>query len=262
MIIRAMPVLLLLTLSWTSARTEELTVLSYNINYGNVDLDETCRLIREADADLVALQEVTPAAEEHLSECLAEHYAHQAFQSGQAATGFGFLSRWPLEDVRYHPPEHGWFGSFLARIQFNDESLELANVHLLPTIPERGEGALRLLGRYMQLESTRIKEVESLLAAMPSEGLRLVMGDFNTIPGMGSLQLLEASGLVDAATAHGGERANTWSWSLDGWTVSLCLDYIFADQRWRVDAFKVSAEGPSDHYPVVARLFLQSAPTH
>jgi endonuclease/exonuclease/phosphatase family metal-dependent hydrolase len=37
-----------------------------------------------------------------------------------------------------------------------------------------------------------------------------------------------------------------------------CLDYIFVDRRWEIDQARVIAEGPSDHWPIVAELRWQS----
>jgi endonuclease/exonuclease/phosphatase family metal-dependent hydrolase len=36
------------------------------------------------------------------------------------------------------------------------------------------------------------------------------------------------------------------------------LDYIFADRRWEIENARVIAEGPSDHWPIVAELRWQA----
>src|SRR5436190_12997690 len=63
----------------SALETSSLRVATYNINWGNLHLDEVARAIRESDADVVALQETNPQSEAWLRRQFADVYPHLAF---------------------------------------------------------------------------------------------------------------------------------------------------------------------------------------
>ena len=74
----------------------QLKVLTFNVNYGGVDLRRSAAAIRASGADLVALQETNPLWERSLRRRLSDRYPHQEYFHAPAAGGLAFLSRWPL----------------------------------------------------------------------------------------------------------------------------------------------------------------------
>src|SRR5688572_16523066 len=70
-----------------------LSVLSYNLNYGMAGDIETLEVIRNADADVVLLQETSPEWEAALREELTGRYPHMSFRHCCRAGGLAVLSK-------------------------------------------------------------------------------------------------------------------------------------------------------------------------
>jgi endonuclease/exonuclease/phosphatase (EEP) superfamily protein YafD len=71
-------------------------VLTYNVNFGGPRPDLAVDAIKSSGADVVCLQETTPAWEEIIRTNLADTYAHISFQHGPAASGMAMLSKLPV----------------------------------------------------------------------------------------------------------------------------------------------------------------------
>src|SRR4051812_13389564 len=69
------------------------SVLTYNVNFGGPRPDPAIDAIRRADADVVCLQETTPAWEDLIRAELADVYPYISFHTGPVASGMGMLSK-------------------------------------------------------------------------------------------------------------------------------------------------------------------------
>lgn len=64
--------------------------LTWNLQHERADLDELAETIREADADVVAVQELSVTASDYLAEALRDSYPHQVLNPNphdRAGTG-------------------------------------------------------------------------------------------------------------------------------------------------------------------------------
>jgi endonuclease/exonuclease/phosphatase family metal-dependent hydrolase len=232
------------------------TIATFNINWGNVDLDATVKAIRETKADVMALQELNAESERHLRRELADEYPHMAFHAGKRAEGFGFLSKHPLADVKYVAPEFGLMGTYVSNVTIGGRRLQLINVHLEPDMPDDGDGVLDLLKRFRDLEATHLKEIRRIAGLFGKDVPVAVMGDFNSLSEGSAPTFLKERGFNDsAANAHGEADAPlTWRWRLNGVVLRYRLDYIFLPKGLRTVENRIVKAGASDHVPVVSRI--------
>ncbi len=118
-----------------SEATNRLTVATFNILYGNRDLPGVATAIAATKADVVCLQETNAESERFLRGEFSTRYRHQAYHGGVGQDGFGILSVTPLSDLRFIPPTHGLFGSWLFRAAWAGTNVQFAVVHLhLPNL--------------------------------------------------------------------------------------------------------------------------------
>ena len=157
-------------------------IVTYNIHKGRgmdgrLRIERILRVLREIDADIVALQEVInrpdQSPEEHQASYLAEQLGYfysvgETRKHGDAGYGNVTLSRWKLEASRHidlsvagREPR----GALRTDIQLGKEVLHVFNVHLGTAIRERHAQA--------QLID------EHLLKSVDVPGHRIVLGDFN-----------------------------------------------------------------------------------
>ncbi|MDY7010026.1 MAG: endonuclease/exonuclease/phosphatase family protein [Planctomycetota bacterium] len=232
------------------------TIASYNINYGNVNLKEVVETIQKSDAVLVCLQETNRQSEIHLRRSLSRKYRYIYFRADRWAGGFGILSKSPIKNVRYLPKKYGYFGTLLFRTRLGGKEVQLANIHLHPTIPRQGENLTELLELLSKTETIRIREIEyiydNLIKTLPT----VLVGDFNSPPYMTVPDFLAKRGFVDSFTAATPNANSHVTWRRRHRDVEwkFRLDYIFHNKHFRTVAGRIIKSDASDHYLVNSTL--------
>lgn len=246
----------------------QISLLSYNFRIGNPNIDDTLNVIREANADIVAIQELSDPLVERLEAEFAELYPYHQFHvveivPGRNPTvrGQGILSRYPIKDSEF------WFYDWLpqalghqrAEISVNGKTMVLYNVHV--SHPGLTDNLFNTL--------YRDREVTDLLARAASETAPVIMaGDFNLSDLSDAYneitnQLTDAYrvagfglGLNHPEFVHG----NSYGDIIPGWlpiSHLVRLDYVFHSDEWQTLNAKVwHTSGGSDHRPVWLELAL------
>lgn len=233
------------------------TIMSYNVLYRpNEDYRDALRVIKEAGADIVGLQEVNPTAETYLIAGLQEIYPYWAIDSSHRAQtgGIGLFSRYPIIESETIT---GLFNNQRVVVDVDGTPVVVYNVHV--AIPQN------FVPNPFNFDATlRAGEVRQLVRDVESEIERVVLlGDFN---------LPDQSNDYRALTTVLSDVYREVGWGM-GWThpgpfiISsafyrmrwMRIDYIFIkpDGRLRpLNAHVLPNTGGSDHAPVVATLEL------
>ena len=229
-------------------------IATYNIHKGRgmdgrVRIERILRVLREVEADIVALQEVmnheqrTPA--EHQARYLADQLGYfysvgETRKHRSAAYGNVTLSRWKFEAVSHidlsiagREPR----AALRTDIRAGTEILHVFNVHLGTAVRERRAQA-RLIDRH-------------LLKALDVPGQRIVMGDFNDWNhGLVSKTLASEFHLTDLAEHLPRTRGYPALLPL------VHLDHIYLDHRLQIEKARFHRNRlsllASDHLPLVA----------
>lgn len=227
-----------------------LRVMTYNIqgdaarrDPGHVE--EVARVISEAEPDVACLQEI---------HCRTRSGADQAEQlarlTGLSCTfgrsceidggdyGNAILSRTELSSPEAIPlPGAGEPRSTLrAEIQLDGTPIAIFVTHL------SAWGFLRRRSRLAQIE--RLGE---LLAS--SSAPAILAGDLNVRPRSVEIRTL----ISNCGLAPAGDLSEPTH------RTRQRLDYIFCDERWTVRHTEVLHRGPSDHWPVISELALETS---
>jgi endonuclease/exonuclease/phosphatase (EEP) superfamily protein YafD len=232
------------------ARAPELTVMSYNVNYGTRGRADTMDAIAAGDADVVLLQETTASWEKALRKRFKDRYAHMVFHNDdRAAGGFAVLSRHAIHENEILPPAEGWFPAQRITLDTPLGVLDVLHLHLRPAISNGS-----WIKGYFDTPPIRIREITEYwkkLKRIPA----IVAGDFNEEPEKGVAQFLADKGLRRVPT---GGTPTTWSWSgtYQGHPVELNLDidHVVVDQSLTATNATVLDAGQSDHRPVLVTL--------
>jgi endonuclease/exonuclease/phosphatase family metal-dependent hydrolase len=231
-------------------------IVTYNIHKGRgmdgrVRIERILRVLREVEADVVALQEVVNrderSPEEHQARYLAEQlgYFYSVGETRRHRGGvYGnvTLSRWKFEMCRHvdlsiagREPR----GALRTDIQVGKELLHVFNVHLGTAVRERRAQA-RLID-------------EHLLKALDVPGHRIVMGDFNDWNhGLVTKTLSDEFHLTDLAAHLPRTRGYPALLPL------VHLDHIYLDHELRIEQARFQRNRlslmASDHLPLVAEV--------
>jgi endonuclease/exonuclease/phosphatase family metal-dependent hydrolase len=220
-----------------------LKVLSWNI-WVECHFEELTKYLTNADADIVALQEVKAADPER---DVLKFLASRGYQSAVAlkqyweAKDFFFgpaiFSKFPIEssEVFVLSEEHKRF-AVRADIRTGEELLHVFSVHL----------------KHDHQQNTDIQylQAQTLLDYAPAEH-SIVAGDFNATPESRVVQLMQGK-FANTDPSN----ASTWSMYPEGCDecspqhVDTRLDYIFASADLKTSDPQVHQSPASDHLPI------------
>ena len=248
-----------------TGRTHTLRVATYNIHKcrgidQRVRPERIAHVLREMDADIIALQEVVGRGS-HAREDQARYVAealgyHPAFGENRrhdgAAYGNLLLSRYPIAGFwNYDITARGREPRGVLRTDVRlagGHILHLFNVHLGTAFLERREQARHMV-------SPRILRNEELA------GTRIVMGDFNEwVPG--DVTRLLSSHFGARSLGSRAARRRTYPCVLP----MLRLDHIYFDEDLKLHSLELHRSRrslvASDHLPVLAEFSLQPQVEH
>jgi endonuclease/exonuclease/phosphatase family metal-dependent hydrolase len=216
----------------------ELTVMTANLHFGEADPAAVVAAVREAEVDLLCLQEVTPAAVRGLRRAGLEGKLDESVVSTTRGAGGGAIyARLPLTATGDVHRAAG-FRMPGARLRVSGRPVAVASVHPVPPT---------------DAESTR--RWRDALRALPGAGdgaeLGLLLGDFNATLDHSELRRVLDSGYVDAADVTGAGLVPTWS---RGLSPPLTIDHLLVDERIHIADSEVRALPGSDHRAVIADL--------
>lgn len=245
-----------------------LTVLSSNVFGFNESYADVERALREADADVLALQELNPRMAEHLTRALGDRYPHRVLAPLDGVCGIGVYARYPLSVLeREMPSEHWCGGPQLLEMDFAGERVTLMNIHALPPGDPSDGDAIEWRARERERQARMLADYAAEREAV---GPVIVLGDLNATQRQRAYRIL-AERLDDAWLQGGTGPGHTWPGpgALDVFPSDalrflrhaprwlMRIDMIFVSRRWSTErAWTGPWDGHSDHRPVGAVLRL------
>jgi vancomycin resistance protein VanJ len=217
----------------------EVTAIQHNVSDENPDPTGTVRILTRSQADLIALEELTPSALPAYAAAMAPDYPHHATEGT-----VGLWSKYPLSDVRLVDirPEgigEGWNRGLRATVRTTQGDVAVYVAHL-PSV--------RLGLRSGFSSAWRDESAVLLGAAIAAERLDkvILLGDLNsTVDDRG---LAPVSSQMNAA---GSGFAFSWPATMP----VARIDQIMARSATVTDVWSLPATG-SDHLPIAAHIRL------
>ncbi|WP_372918045.1 endonuclease/exonuclease/phosphatase family protein [Salegentibacter sp.] len=239
----------------TIRNIEEIKVMSYNIHHSNpptqpdsIDLDAIVRVIRDQDADLVALQEVDSGTERsgegNQAALIAEKldmyfYFSKAINYDGGEYGNAILSKYPIMEGSTHqlPNE--------PDADTEDRVMSTGKI-ILPGGNEIVFASAHL--DYKENSASRIRQLERILEISEEMNLPIILaGDFNAVPGSETIELLQSAFQVTCSSCPPTFPVIEPTKAID------FIAFTHPAQKFRVKDYKVIDEKyASDHRPVFA----------
>ncbi|MCF6509696.1 endonuclease/exonuclease/phosphatase family protein [Blastococcus sp. MG754426] len=218
-------------------------IATVSLRRGLVPPEPVVDLVRRHAVDLLAVQELTPEAEQRLlaaglAELLPHAHVVPARPGSEPAASGAVWSRLPLGARTVVP---GGFEQPAVRLPGGPgPELEVASVHTRPpaTFPDAVRGWA--------------EDLAALPGPEPAV-LRVLAGDFNATLDHAALRAVLRRGYLDAARAAGRGHLRTWS-PLRCPVPRLGLDHVLVDPRLAVAGCDVVPVAGSDHRSVVVDL--------
>jgi len=217
-----------------------LRMLTLNLYRGRADAEVSVARVREVDADVLFLQELTADAVTRLKQAgLEDLMPHTQIELRSGSRGSGIYSRFPLSEGPRVAPVRAAQPTALLELP-GGKAVELVCVH--PAAP-----ASRRAGAVLWRE-------ELAVLSPPGEVPRVLAGDFNATLDHAAFREVLRLGYADAALQAGKALAPTWGPPRKG--AVLTLDHVLVDRRCAVLACSVHVVPGSDHRAVYAEIQL------
>lgn len=230
---------------WARA-APRLRILSWNLYHSNTDVAAIDRVIREANADVVVLQEVSVSNVGALQGTPAlDAYPHRFTTPQPSAFGSGIWSRLPLDGAA--EVDIGGLPMTRAVVRTPAGPLRLLNVHTLSPVTKDG---LTLWPRQL-----RVLAEEARRPGPPM----VLAGDFNATWGHRPFRRLLDAGLADAAAVRG--EAWTGMWPARGrLRPVLRLDHVLTGRGVVATSYATGPSAGSDHRSIVVDVAIRPEP--
>jgi len=235
-------------------------ILSWNI-WGGQHYPEIIKTLREADADIIGLQEViedldgTKNTAKMIAEELGYDYAYAPTGESETAQLYSLL-----EPKTVHMGNAVLSKSKIKETKIHQLSEERKRIAVEAVIPA-GSSVLHVFSTHLVHTHQQPLELQNLqarnlLALVPRENA-IVMGDFNALPESDCVKIMNAGmKKIDDGMSP------TWSVYPEGCpvcnpqSIDIRLDYIFTTPDMKTKSFTVHDSKGSDHLPISAVLEL------
>lgn len=243
------------------ADAPRLTAMTFNVHVTNQNPAGVAAAIRSAGADVVGLQEVSPAVAQALRQDLSDRYPYQILGTPNAPNTVAVLSRYPLQATGIALPGQWNDAPLVVRLSFAGTTVTVLDVHPVSTLLTRHE---------IRAETQARAETAQTIAAFvrAQQSPVIVLTDFNATD-QSTPYAIVTQVLGDAWREGGfgfghtfpgddsfdGTRPRVRNWFIPQWLVRI--DYVFHSRQWQtVEAHLGPWDGGSDHRPVYATLAL------
>lgn len=247
--------------------TNSLLILSHNTGQDLPEYDYRDTLIRNSQADIVFLQEITKDFIDQYWPNLEMTYPYQAdgqfnFE-GDKQVGMGVLSRYPiLESENFKLAEEGLTYQQRHLIDVNGTLIAAYNIHTtFPWVYIRRDPVFSFVPWPIYDDHVRRIEIDNLVTRLEQEAYPIILvGDFNFNDQTSDYQKLIDFGLVDAYRESGWGLGFTWpanrtpSVNIYPAIPSVRLDYLFYSKHFAPFLATVLEETGSDHRPIIVNL--------
>jgi endonuclease/exonuclease/phosphatase (EEP) superfamily protein YafD len=217
-------------------------LLTVNVSYRPFSPRRLLELVRQAEPDVLIVQELTPHAEEVLVELDSVFPQHHKFPAA-GPRGIGLWSRHELESSA--TVALGRLPAIEARVRLPQGVVTVIGAHLNSPVSPRRAAA----------RNAELRELAVRSAAV--EGPLVVAGDFNITPYSPFFtDWLEASGLTDT------RRGRTLSVSWPTWLpwAGIPIDHVAANSGFSIVSHRPLPNFDSDHWGVLVELAQQPSP--
>jgi endonuclease/exonuclease/phosphatase (EEP) superfamily protein YafD len=222
--------------SANAAAGSPLKILSVNVSFLQFSSRRLLEIVREADPDVVVVQELTPHAERVLADLDQSFPNHRKFPA-DGAYGIGLWTRLPLEGSEMFAL--GRVPAIEARLRGPAGVFTVFGVHLrAPTAPQRAAA-----------RNQELRELAARSAAV--EEPLVVAGDFNTTPYSPYFgDWLDESGLTDSRRG----RTLSVSWPATFPWIGIPIDHVAVNDGFSILSHRRLPNFESDHYGLLIEL--------
>ncbi|WP_312355122.1 endonuclease/exonuclease/phosphatase family protein [Empedobacter sp.] len=214
-------------------------IISINIFSQNDEFQHLQKYLGTETADVIVLQELTPAWQKHV-EFIRKEYPYYKEEVRSNNFGIAIYSKIPFTKVSTKNYIDEMHPSILAKIIVDAKPLSILATHPVPPLPNQA----RFERRNKQYELMK-QEID----ALPNENIILI-GDLNSTVYSPNFKLVQSDKMKDARSGFG--LNNSWNAFIP--ILRTNIDQCWVSKNIKVTNFYRGDDIKSDHFPIVAEL--------
>lgn len=232
--------------------TKEISFLSYNIFFKNRHKEAIVDIILSSDADVVALQEVTPRWHAILHGRLNRKYPYSKTHPLSGTHGICLYSKFPISSAMIINNNYGRPIAQIAELVIDNKRIEVVNTHLASPASAI-EDPSNFYKNYSVNYNMRKRQLTKLQGMLDGSNIsrQLILGDLNT------MKIEPLYHEIRESWNDLADKKTTWT----GFTFPnsskipsvITLDYIFYRGKVEPIIFKVDENGSSDHHGIFGK---------
>jgi endonuclease/exonuclease/phosphatase (EEP) superfamily protein YafD len=224
-----------------SSSENTLRVMNLNVLTDNQDYQRISGYLRETSADVVFLSEIEPELMDMLEQDLLDVYPHVYDESMEGTHGLAMISKQPFVQTETIPLDDRHHRFLTAEIMWQGQLVKIYAAHPHPPLSPFWT-------------KSRDDELQVIREVIASEtNAHIFLGDFNASPWSNPMRQLFANTRLRHA-AKGFGIYPTWRYKT--MLLGVPLDHILVSDEWQVASYTLGRDVGSDHFPVVAELYL------
>ena len=237
-----------------------LSVLTFNVRFDRHDSDRILQAILHANADVVALQELTTGLDHFLTDQLSTEYPYRLSRAADWPWGSGIYSRLPLTEIEDRALYGGLLDTQDVYVNWNGRLIRFLNFHPVPPSLQWSSGGILPLALPSNYEAdirhAQVADLVDRLRVQAGEPLILAC-DCNMDPtsdDYGQVTQFVQDGFREAGWGFGHTLYNNDqpNWSQD--IPLVRIDYVFHSRHFLASEAQVMPFASSNHRPVLVRL--------
>lgn len=224
--------------------------MTYNLLFKNADFAQSLALIKDANPDVLFVQELTPAWSATLDKEIKEIYQFKVAGPLIGHHGIAIYSKYSLENKVILRNSAKKPYTICADLTFGKRKIQLINTHLAsPGIAV--ENKKRFIPLYAQNYKTRKQQIQELNSLVNTEDYdcQILAGDLNT---------LQSEPIFKRLRMHWVDSGNQlFRWKQFNFPNTsrlkpmMTLDYIMGRGNIQLQDSEIIKGGYSDHFPVM-----------
>ena len=218
-------------------------IISINIFSGNDDYSYLKDFLNKEKADVIVLQELTPAWEKHV-EFIRKEYPYYKEEVRTNNFGIAIYSKKPFTKVSTKNYIDAMHPSILADFVVDGKPVTVLATHPVPPLPNQA----RFERRNKQYELMK-QEID----ALTTQNIVLI-GDLNSTIYSPNFKLVESDKMKDARSGFG--LNNSWNAMIP--ILRTNIDQCWVSKPIKVTNFYRGEDIKSDHFPIIIELKIES----
>jgi len=232
---------------------KEIKVMTYNLFFKNKNQDQSISIIKEANPDILVVQELTPIWASQLEKHLGETYKYKLTKPLKGTHGIGIYSKHKIRNQNFMNNSANKPFAQIVNLTIEDKSIQLINTHLAsPAVAvENKDKFFSLFAENYQIRKEQIIKLNKL-AENQKYDCQLLVGDLNTLH---SEPIFKRLKLKWINSNNGLLRWMKFNFPHSSKIMPMVtLDYTLGRGKLKFIESKVMKGGSSDHLAIMTKL--------